>query len=40
MQNCEQLFLIELAEPFGQDNFDAAGGGIDLYADFLGYGDQ
>jgi hypothetical protein len=40
MQNSEQSFLIEVAEAFRQDNFDAAGGGFDMDADFLGERDQ
>ncbi len=31
-----QLLVIQVAEAFGEDNFYAAGGGVDLDADFLG----
>lgn len=34
------LFAIQIAEAFGEDNFDAAGGGVDTHADFLGQWDQ
>jgi hypothetical protein len=34
------LVVIQVAEAFGEEDFDAAAGGVDAYANFLGQGDE